>query len=96
MSKAVFTDLRQHSGVTVISSAGGTEAAWEAEAWKNGLFTYCMLSGMKDLKADLNKNGKVTLNELQKFVSEEVNRLSDGEQTPTYRVENTILDYELW
>jgi Ca2+-binding EF-hand superfamily protein len=55
-----------------------------------------MLSGMKDLKADLNKNGKVTLNELQKFVSEEVNRLSDGEQTPTYRVENTILDYELW
>lgn len=96
MSKAVFTDLRQHSGVTVISSAGGTEAAWEAEAWKNGLFTYCMLSGMKELKADLNKDGKVTLNELQKYVSEEVNRLSDGEQTPTFRVENTILDYELW
>ncbi|MBK9284518.1 MAG: caspase family protein [Sphingobacteriaceae bacterium] len=96
MSKAIFTDLRQHSGVTVISSAGGTEAAWEDEKWKNGLFTYCMLRGMKEYKADLDKNGKVTLNELQKYVSEEVNRLSKGEQTPTFRVENSVLDYELW
>jgi WD40 repeat protein len=96
MSKAVFTDLRQHSGTTVISSAGGTEEAFEDDAWKNGLFTYCLLNGMKNLKADANRDSKVTLNELQKFVSEEVKRLSNGKQTPTYRVENTVLDYELW
>jgi WD40 repeat protein len=96
MSKAVFTDLRQHSGVTVISSAGGTEEAFEDDAWKNGLFTYCLLNGMKNFKADANRDSKVTLNELQKFVSEEVKRLSNGKQTPTYRVENTVLDYELW
>ena len=96
MSKAIFSDLRQNSGATIISSAGGTEAAFEGEKWNNGLFTYCLLNGMKSLKADLNNDKVITLSELQKFVAEEVNRLSEGKQTPTYRVENTILDYELW
>jgi hypothetical protein len=96
MSKAIFSDLRQNSGATVISSAGGTEAAYEDEKWNNGLFTYCLINGLKNLKADLNADKKVTLNELQKYVSEEVNRLSEGKQTPTFRVENTVLDYELW
>ncbi len=96
MSKTVFSDLRQNSGATIISSAGGTEAAYEGEKWNNGLFTHCLLDGMQSLKADLNGDKKITLSELQKFVSEEVNRLSNGKQTPTYRMENTILDYELW
>jgi hypothetical protein len=96
MSKAIFSDLRHNSGATVISSAGGTEAAYEDEKWNNGLFTYCMLDGLKNLKADLDHDKKVTLNELQKYVSEEVNKLSEGKQKPTYRVENSVLDYELW
>lgn len=96
MSKAVFSDLRQNSGATIISSAGGTEAAFEGEKWNNGLFTYCLLNGMKNFKADQNGDKKITLNELQKFVSEEVYKLSDGKQSPSYRMENTVLDYELW
>lgn len=96
MSKAVFSDLRQNSGATIISSAGGTEAAFEGEKWNNGLFTYCLLNGMKNFKADLNSDKKITLSELQKFVSEEVFKLSEGKQSPTYRMENTVLDYEIW
>lgn len=96
MSKAIFSDLRQNSGVTVISSAGGTEEAFEGEKWNNGLFTHCLMDGMINYTADQNSDKKITLSELQKFVSEEVNRLSDGKQTPTYRVENSLLDYELW
>ncbi|MDX2171870.1 MAG: caspase family protein [Bacteroidota bacterium] len=96
MSKSIFSDIRENSGATIISSAGGTEAAFEGEKWNNGLFTYCLLNGMKSLKADLNNDKTITLSELQKFVAEEVNRLSEGKQTPTYRVENTVLDYELW
>ncbi len=96
MSKSIFSDLRQNSGVTVISSAGGTEEAFEGEKWNNGLFTHCLMEGMANFAADENHDKKITLSELQKFVSEEVNRLSDGKQTPTYRVENSLLDYELW
>lgn len=96
MSKAIFSDLRHNSGVTVISSAGGTQEALEGEKWNNGLFTHCLMEGMVNYTADQNGDRKVSLSELQKFVSEEVNRLSEGKQTPTYRVENTFLDYELW
>ncbi len=96
MSKAIFSDLRQNTGATIISSAGGTEAAFEGEKWNNGLFTHCLLEGMQKLKADNNHDQKITLSELQKYVGEEVNKLSDGKQTPTYRMENTVLDYELW
>lgn len=96
MSKAVFSDLRQSSGATIISSAGGTEAAFEGEKWNNGLFTHCVLEGISNFKADRNSDKKVTLSELQKYVSEEVYKLSNGKQSPTYRMENTFLDYELW
>jgi len=96
MSKAIFSDLRQNSGATIISSAGGTEAAFEGEKWKNGLFTHCVLEGLSNFKADNNHDKKITLSELQKFVAEEVNNLSGGKQTPTYRMENTVLDYQLW
>jgi len=96
MSKSIFSDLRQNSGATVISSAGGTEAAFESDKWKNGLFTYCLLQGINELKADLNHDGKIMLSELQKYVAEEVYKISNGKQSPTYRTENIILDYELW
>ena len=96
MSKAIFSDIRQSSGATVISSAGGTEAAFEGEKWNNGLFTHCVLEGLSNFKADKNSDKKLTLSELQKYVSEEVYKLSDGKQSPTYRMENTVLDYELW
>jgi hypothetical protein len=96
MAKSVFSDLRQNCGATIISSAGGTEAAYEGEKWNNGLFTHCLLDGMSNYKADNNKDKKIMLSELQKYVAEEVNKLSNGKQTPTYRMENTVLDYELW
>ncbi len=96
MSKTIFSDLRQNSGATIISSAGGTEAAFEGEKWNNGLFTHCLLEGISNYKADKNFDKKVSLSELQRYVAEEVYRLSDGKQSPTYRMENTALDYELW
>ncbi|MCE3227050.1 MAG: hypothetical protein K0S32_1601 [Bacteroidetes bacterium] len=96
LSKTVFSDLRQNSGATIISSAGGTEAAFEGEKWNNGLFTHCLLRGLKKLEADQNADQKIMLSELQKFVAEEVYKLSEGKQMPTYRMENMVLDYELW
>lgn len=96
MSKAIFSDIRQSSGATIISSAGGTEAAFEGEKWNNGLFTHCLLEGISNYKADSNHDGKVMLSELQHFVADEVYKLSEGKQSPTYRMENTVLDYELW
>ncbi len=88
VSKILFADLRQNNGVTVISSAGGAEYAIEGDKWNNGVFTYCLLSGLKSNKSDLNKDGKVFMDELQQYLMVEVKRISNGLQVPTSRSEN--------
>lgn len=92
----LFTDLRRGTGATVISSAGGAEYAMESDQWKNGLFTYCLLHGLKDKTADLNEDGQVMLSELQHYLRTEVTRLSNGAQQPTSRMENISMDFRIW
>lgn len=94
--KELFNDLRRGTGTTVISSSGGTEFAMESDEWKNGLFTYCLLSGMKNKSADADGDGNIMLSELQMYVTEEVSKLSGGSQVPTTRIQNISLDYRVW
>lgn len=96
LTKSLFTDLRKGTGATVISSAGGMEFAMESGEWKNGLFTYVLINGVKSGNADLNKDGEIWLSELQKFVGEEVTKLSNGQQQPTSRIENQSVDFRVW
>jgi hypothetical protein len=88
--------LRRGSGTSVISSAGGAEYAMEGTMWRNGVFTYCFLSGLKNMKADLNKDGKIMLSELQTYLQKEVVTLTKGKQTPTSRAENLYNDIQIW
>ncbi|MFL5753794.1 MAG: caspase family protein, partial [Bacteroidia bacterium] len=96
LSKEIFADLRRGTGATVISSAGGAEYAMESKAWNNGLFTYCLLSGMKEKAADLNKDGKIMISEIQNYVYTKVSELSGGKQQPASRRENLEFDFRLW
>lgn len=96
LMKELFTDIRKGTGSTVISSAGGAEFAMEGEQWKNGLFTFCVLNGINKKAADLNKDGKIMLSELQDYVRTNVSKLSDGRQSPTSRVQNISMDFRIW
>ena len=96
MMKELFVDLRKGTGTTVISSAGGAEFAMESNEWKNGLFTYCLLFGLRNGSADLDKDGKIMLSELQLYTTDRVTQLSKGKQTPTTRIQNIQLDYQIW
>lgn len=92
----LFSDLRKGSGATVISSAGGAEYAMESAEWKNGLFTYCLLKGLKSMEADYDKDNMVQISEIRKYVYEQVSSLSQGKQRPTARSENINLDYRVY
>ncbi len=92
----LFADLKNGTGATVISSAGGAEYAFEGDDWQNGLFTYCLLTGIQDRKADFNYDGKIMISELKQYVYNEVVRLSDGKQKPTARKENLLVDFQIW
>ena len=84
----LFVDVRFGVGATVLSSAGGMEVALEGNDWENGLFTWCLKNGLLKRAADLNSDGKISTGELIKYVSQEVNYLSTGIQTPIARHEN--------
>ena len=91
-----FADLRRGTGAVVISSASGNEFALEGEQWRNGVFTYALLNGLKNRAADSNKNSVVTVGELQAYVIEQVRALTDGGQNPTVRRENLEYDFAVF
>jgi len=96
LMKQSFVDTRRNTGATVISSAGGVEFAIEGEKWKNGVFTFCLLKGLREQAADANKDGKVMISELEAYISQEVPRLTDGRQQPAFRTENIANDWRVW
>lgn len=96
LMKELFTDLRRGIGATVISSAGGAEYAMESSKWNNGVFTFCLIQGLKEQKADLNKDGKIMISELQQYLQKAVPELTNGKQRPTSRVENINNDWRVW
>jgi WD40 repeat protein len=96
LSKMLFSDMKNNSGAIIVSSAGGAEYAMEGDKWQNGIFTYCLLKGLKEKKADLNKDGIITASEIQKYVYKEVSDKTNGKQRPTTRVENLSNDFRIW
>jgi len=96
LMREMFADLRRGSGAVVISSAGGAEFAFESPEWRNGVFTYSLLSGFRTGTADLNRDGRIQVSELKDHVSAEVQRLTQGLQSPTVRRENLTVDFSVY
>ncbi len=96
LMKELFVDLRRGTGATIISAAQGVELAQESVRWNNGVFTYAILNGLQEKKANLNKDGTITISDLQKYVAELVATLTNGLQQPTSRLENISNDFRIW
>jgi WD40 repeat protein/uncharacterized caspase-like protein len=91
----LFADLRRGSGAAIISSASGAEFAFESDTWKNGVFTYTVLNGVRTGAADANHDGRITVSELRDYVISNVQRLTGGAQRPTSRRESLAFDFEI-
>jgi len=91
-----FADLRRGTGAAVISSSSGNEYSLEGEQWKNGVFTYALLNGLKNRGADANKDQTITVSELQAYVIDQVRKLTQGGQNPTVRRENLEYDFAVY
>ncbi len=91
-----FADLRRGTGAAVISSSSGNEYSLEGEQWKNGVFTYSLLNGLKNRQADTNNDRVITVSELQAYVIDQVRKLTEGGQNPTVRRENLESDFVVY
>lgn len=96
LMQTLFADLSRGSGAMVIASAGGAEYAWESAEWKNGVFTYALLDGLKSKRADKNNDGQISLSELRDYTANKVQSLTKGRQHPASRKENLEFDFRIW
>ena len=69
------------NGVVVFASSSGRQLSEENNAWGNGAFTKAVLAGLSG-KADMSQTGRITFKALDYYISEEVNRMTEGRQTP--------------
>ena len=96
LMQELFTNLSKGNGAFVISAAGGMQYAYEGEQWKNGVFSYAVMKGTKEGAADKNNDKIISVNELQDYVLNEVEKLTNGHQKPTVRQESLEADWRVW
>lgn len=92
---ALFSDLRTNNGAVILSSSSGVEFSMEGDKWKNGLFTYCLLKGLRENQGDLDNDGTINISELLSYVTNQVYFLSKGKQRPNLRQSNLSLDLRI-
>ena len=89
LMKELFSNVSQSTGATVISAAGGTQFAQEGGNLKNGVFTYAVLSEMKNSET-------IKISELKSKITQKVVDLTNGLQQPTSRNETIHFDWNVW
>ena len=95
LKKDIFQDLRKGTGAIVITSSSGVEVSYENGDIGNGLFTYSYINGIKQL-SEKNKDKAVLVSQIMNWVSEKVQELTKGAQTPTMRREQIEFDWEIY
>jgi WD40 repeat protein len=91
-----FADVRKGTGSVVISAATGTGFALEIGDLEHGIFTYCLLKGLREGEADFSGDGKITVSELREYIFTNVEKLSEGYQKPTARKDNLVNDFVIY
>jgi len=93
--REMFTNLKRGSGTTIIAAAAADEVALERSNEQNGLLTDAFLEGLRRKAADRNRDGRVTVSELHRYVNRQVYEKSGKRQNPSSRQENYENDFEL-
>ena len=92
---AVVNELASaENGVVVFASSTGRQSSLEDDSWQNGAFTKALVEGVSG-KADYTGKGRITVASLDLWLSERVQELTDGKQTPTTAKPRTIPDFPL-
>ncbi len=72
--------IYNQGGLVVFSAAQGRELSQESEEWGHGAFTKALLEALQGKAA--NRNGEITVSELDSYLTDRVRELTNGAQTP--------------
>jgi uncharacterized caspase-like protein len=81
ISEAFLDRIAGGKGRLILTASGANEVSGEDDQLKHGVFTYFLLEGLRG-KADMDKDGIITVDEAYRYVSREVPRATGQEQHP--------------
>jgi hypothetical protein len=84
-----------HRGINIIGASGGAEYALESAQWNNGVFTASIIEALRDKKADLNSDTRISVGELRDFLAQRVSELTKGAQKPSVVASERDQDFDL-
>jgi hypothetical protein len=88
VSGAFLERLSQGKGRVIITASDANEVSVERDELKHGVFTYYLLEGLRG-KADLDKDGVITVDEVYRYVSMKVPQATGQNQHPVKKGETT-------
>jgi hypothetical protein len=81
ISEAFLERIAGGKGRVIITASGANEVSEENDELQHGVFTYYLVEGLRG-KADADKDGLITIDEVYRYVSEHVPRATGQEQHP--------------
>ncbi|TGO02504.1 hypothetical protein PN36_23945 [Candidatus Thiomargarita nelsonii] len=81
-----------NSSIVVISATDSSSFAKELQELKHGVFTYALLQGMKG-KADMNGDKQIKIKELDAYLSNQIEYLTEGQQVPVLHAPGGFKDF---
>ena len=81
-------DYWRNTGSVVFTSSLPGQESFERTEWENGAFTEAILEAMSfssKTNADANRDGRLSISELQLYLENRVSQLTGGKQTPAIR-----------
>ena len=88
ISGAFLERISQGKGRVILTASDANELSIERDDIKHGVFTYYLLEGLRG-KADLDKDGVITVDEIYRYVSTKVPQATGQSQNPSKKGEVT-------
>ncbi|MCF7912806.1 MAG: caspase family protein [Candidatus Cloacimonetes bacterium] len=98
-SRSITTALKDliaaGTGQIIMTATTNNAVAYEDKAWQHGAFTKALEEGLKYYKADYNKDDMITIKEIDLYITNKVNNLTNGNQKPTTIIPASIPDFPI-
>jgi uncharacterized caspase-like protein len=88
VSGAFWERISQGKGRVILTASDANEVSVEKDEMKHGVFTYYLLEGLRG-KADLDRDGVITVDEVYRYVSTRVSQATGQNQHPVKKGETT-------
>jgi hypothetical protein len=95
ITSAVKSIVNSGNGSIIFTATTGSGYSYEQSSWGHGAFTLSLLEGLEKMKADYDKDGTITIKEIDLYITNRVKKLTNGKQKPTTIIPASVPDFAI-